>query len=230
MRGAMVRMVDSSVRVRLYNRLEITGKDTLHLRSFLDRPRAQGQTLKGTGEVNYVFHSHNNFTTNTEVLVPPIGQVLDRHMRFHHKHPEHYTHDIVKVITSRISINGRYWKIGTYTEYSSCTQRAPTIEVGRIVDFLVVKFKKARLEHQVNNARPFEAIFARIRQYSPTPPKIDDVYTLQRRIRTYTKIVPVENLLTYMHRVKARKYLYDEINHNSGTTFNLIAVAGAFPT
>ena len=53
----MVRSIDTETRTKLFARLGVTEMHTL--RSFLDKPRAKGQTQKGEGKVGFYLNRDN---------------------------------------------------------------------------------------------------------------------------------------------------------------------------
>lgn len=57
-RGTVVRAVDAATRERLFARLG--ADDMADLRSFLDPPKAKGNTIKGSGDVDYRLHKRNH--------------------------------------------------------------------------------------------------------------------------------------------------------------------------
>jgi hypothetical protein len=54
----VVRAVDPATRRRLFERLGV--EEMANLRSFLDKPKTRGTTLKGSGQIGFVLHTKNH--------------------------------------------------------------------------------------------------------------------------------------------------------------------------
>lgn len=60
----VVRTVDPAIRLSLLARLGVS--DESGLRSFLDKPKTPGVSMKGTGEYKYLVTKRNHTTVNVE--------------------------------------------------------------------------------------------------------------------------------------------------------------------
>jgi hypothetical protein len=223
MRGVLVRSFGSKTRDGLLSKLHVDPEVTLHLRSFLDRPKTRGSTRKGSGEVNYAKKAKTNTRTNIKNIRPPIANIIQQHMHSMRLRPHNYTTEKAILINKRISINGTPWNTNTDCEYYSDHRNGDMTELGEIQDFIVMKYK-----HKLDNNADKEGIFVRLKQYKPRPIKEHGVYVIKKTHLTHIRIIQVAHLVTLMTRVKPRRVLCGVPNPDVTTTYNLVPVCHAY--
>jgi hypothetical protein len=226
----MVREMPEHVQSRLYTRLGVDPEDTAILRSFLDRPRTNGHTLKGSNLVNY--HGHSRNQTRTHIRnIPALRTAFTRHLHILNKIPTDFTFDDVYTISNRISINGKWWNKGTQCEYTTVTEENKnddtSASVGIVKCFHIVTYRrKPRHAGSVNIEQ--RAVFLCIDEYAPQPLIIDSLYQCPSVPTTTPVMVHVDFLLKFLTRVSARKRFRDGENPSWNSSYNLIPVSNAF--
>ena len=141
-----------------------------------------------------------------------------------------YEYGIARLITGRISINGRGWRRGSICDYKMNGARrrnhATALAVGVIQDFVAIKYKHKNHMRMGQRYRTTTVsgtlLFARIRQYFPHPHRDRNMWVVPRSpgFKLQIVAVPVSDLFTLLHRAPEHT---GQVN-----LVNMVPVAKAF--
>jgi hypothetical protein len=123
-----------------------------------------------------------------------------------------YNYDRAKIISGRVSINGRFWARKGICDYMACigADRRLRLQVGQIRDFVVIPYIHKDIENKRGRCRPATLqgvlIFARIRQYNPRPQREENMWVAQKKpaYRLATQAVPLNGLCSFLHAAAER--------------------------
>jgi hypothetical protein len=140
---------------------------------------------------------------------------------------KNYNYGRAKIITGRVSINGRNWQRKLHCDYIDCAveDAQKTMQVGQVRDFVVVSYTNKNIERLRGRAPQArlqgDFMFARLRQYHPTPEREENMWVAPRKPSyRVDKAIPVQDLCSYLHRA-------DERSGREGYV-NLVTVAVSF--